>query len=120
MWYAYVSLLSDFSCTYTEMPIGVIGILLKLNGPLRWAYDETLGVAFDCCNRLIVISASDISLSHNDGGKSGAVPASILRKCALKFRIATSAAFLRCVPGGTNSSCILYSSCIIVFGASDT
>ena len=32
----------------------------------------------------------------------------------------TSAAFLRWVPGGTSSICILYSPCIIVFRGSDT
>ena len=120
MWYAHVSLLYVFSCTCTEMPIGASGILLELNGPLRWESAETLGVALDFRNRLIVISACGRSLSHNDGGKSGTVPASIPRKCALKFRMATSAAFLWCVPGGTSSSCILYSSCIIVFRDSET
>ena len=69
---------------------------------------------------LIVILAYGKSLFHNDGGKSGAVPTSILSKWDLKFRMATSAAFLRWVPSGTSSSCILYSSCIIVFRASDT
>ena len=112
--------LSVFSCTCTEIPIGAIGIFLQLNGPLRWEYSETLGVALDCRNRLIVISACGWSLSHNDGGKSGAVPTSMLRKCALKFRMATSDAFLQCVPGGNNYSCILYSSFIIVFRAYDT
>ena len=38
----------------------------------------------------------------------------------MKFRMAASAAFLRCVPGGTSSSCILYSYCIIFFRAYDT
>ena len=96
------------------MPIGAIVILLELKGLLRWAYAETLEVALDCCNRLIVISACGSSMYQNDGGKSSAVPASILRKCAFKFRMATSATFLRCVPGGTNSSFILYSYRIIV------
>ena len=48
------------------------------------------------------------------------MPASTLRKCALKLLIDTSAAVLWCVPGGTHSSCILYFPCIIFFGASDT
>ena len=84
------------------------------------AYTKTLGVALDCRNRLIVILACGRSLSHNDGGKSGALTASILRKCALKFRMENYAAFLRYLHDGTSSSCILYSSCIIVFRASDT
>ena len=73
----------------------------------------------DFRNRLVVISACGRSLSYNGGGNSGVVPTSILRKCALKFRIVTSAAFLWCVPGGTGSSCNLYFSCIVVFGVSD-
>ena len=52
--------------------------------------------------------------------KSCAIPARTLRKCSLKYLIATSVAFLWCAPGGTSSICILYSSCIIVFRASDT
>ena len=83
-------------------------------------YAKTLGVALDYINRLIVISACGSSLYHNDEGISGVLPSSILRKCALKFRMATSAAFLLCAPGGTSSSCILYSYCIIVFRASET
>ena len=88
------------------MNIGASGILLQSNGPLRWAYAKSFGVTLDWRNRLI-------------GGKYCAVPASKLRKCALKFHMNTSAAFSRCVPGGTRSSYILYSSCIIVFKASD-
>ena len=83
-------------------------------------YAKTLGVALDYINRLIVISACGSSLSHNDDGISGAVPSSILRKCALKLCMETSVAFLWCVPGGTSYSCIFYSSCIIVFRSSDT
>ena len=67
-------------------------------------YSETLGVELDFHKKLIVIKACGRIMSHNDGGKYGAVPASILRKCAFKFRMATSAAFLGCVPGGTISS----------------
>ena len=52
--------------------------------------------------------------------KSCAIPARTLRKCSLKYLIATSVAFLWCAPGGTSSICILYSSCIIVFRASYT
>ena len=39
-------------------------------------------------------SACGRILSHNDGGKYCAVPASTLRKCALKFHMATSAILL--------------------------
>ena len=120
VWYAHVPLLSVLSYTCTDMPIGASGILLQFNGPLRWAYAKTLGVALDYRNRLIVISSCGKSLFHDDGGKSCAVPISIIRKCALKFRMATSAEFLRCVPCGISSSFIFYSSCIIVFRASDT
>ena len=38
----------------------------------------------------------------------------------MKFRIAASDKFLPCVTGGTSSSCILYSSCMIVFRYSGT
>ena len=74
----------------------------------------------DCCNRLIVISACGRSLYHNDDVKYVALPASILRKCALKFCMATSAEFLWCVPGVTRSNCTFYSSCIIFFRGSYT
>ena len=42
------------------------------------------------------------------------------RKWALKFHMATSAAFLRWQPGGVSFIAILYSSLIIVFIASGT
>eukprot|EP00956_Cyclotella_meneghiniana_P007283 scaffold9923_cov20-Cyclotella_meneghiniana.AAC.1 len=64
---------------------------------------EIVGVAFDCRRRLRVISVCGKSLSHRLGGKLSAVPANTLRKCALKLRIATSAALRRWHPGGTNS-----------------
>jgi hypothetical protein len=50
------------------------------------------------------------SLSHNDMGKLSAVPASTLRKWALKFQMATSAALRLWQPGGTNSISNLYMS----------
>ena len=74
----------------------------------------------DCCNRLSEISVCGRRRSHNEGGKSSAAPANALQKRALKFRMATSAPFLRWQPGGTSSIAILYSSLIIVFVASDT
>ena len=79
-----------------------------------------LGVAFECRNKLIVISAWGSNLSHSEDGKSCAVPERKLSKCALKLLMATSAAFLRWLPGGTSTVCILYSTCIIVFRDSDT
>jgi len=74
----------------------------------------------DCRNRLSVISVCGRRRSHNEGGKSSAVPAKMPKKWALKFRMVTSAAFQRWHPGGTSSIAILYSSLIIVFIASDT
>ena len=59
------------------------------------------------------------SLSHELGGKLSAVPASTLRKWALKLRIATSAALRLWHPGGTNSSENLYLSLICSFIFSD-
>lgn len=53
------------------------------------------GVALDCRRRLIVISAWGNSLSHSFRGKSSETPARMLRKCALKFLMATSAALRR-------------------------
>ena len=57
-------------------------------------YADTVGVALDWQMRFTVISACGSNLSQRLIGKSSAVPANILRKCALKFLIATSAAFL--------------------------
>eukprot|EP00956_Cyclotella_meneghiniana_P003706 scaffold4513_cov37-Cyclotella_meneghiniana.AAC.1 len=68
------------------------------------AYAEIVGVALDWHRRLSVISVCGSSLSHRLGGKLSAVPASTLRKWALKLRIATSAALRLWHPGGTNSS----------------
>ena len=82
--------------------------------------DETVGVALDCRNRLSVISVCGRRWSHNEGGKSLAVTANTLKKWALKFGMAASAAFLWWQPGGTSSIAILYSSLRIVFIASDT
>ena len=79
-----------------------------------------LGAALDCRSRLTVTSACGSSRSHNAGGKISAVPANTLRKQALKFQMATSAALRQYQPGGTNSSFILYSSRMMVFMAVDT
>ena len=65
--------------------------------------------------RLSVISVCGSSRSHRLIGKSSATPANTLRKCALKFRMATSAAFLLWHPGGTNSICILHVSLMCSF-----
>ena len=74
----------------------------------------------DCRNRLSVFSVCGRRRSHNEGEKSSAAPANTLKKWALKFCKATSAAFLRWQPGGTSYIAILYSSLIIVFIASNT
>ena len=88
--------------------------------PLRCAYADTFGVALDCRIRLTVISVCGRSLSHKLGGKSSATPASTLRKWALKFRIATSAALRRWHPGGTSSMLSLHLSRMWFFMFSDT
>ena len=67
-----------------------------------------------------MISVCGRSLSHKLGGKSSATPASTLRKWALKFRIATSAAFCQWHPGGTSSMLSLHVSRMWVFMFSDT
>ncbi len=83
-----------------------------------WAYADTVGVALDCRNRLTVISAWGSNLSQSCFGKSSATPARMLRKCALKLRIATSAALRLWQPGGTSSS--LYWLRMSSFIVSDT
>ncbi len=57
--------------------------------------------------RLSVISVCSNRWSQRFWGKSSATPANTLRKCDLKLRMATSAAFRRWHPGGTNSMFIL-------------
>ena len=84
-------------------PMGTRGILLYSNGPLRWACAEMVGVALDWRSRLRVISVCGKSLSHKVSGKSSETPASMLRKCALKFQLATSVALHLWQPGGTSS-----------------
>ena len=78
-----------------------------------------MGVAFDCRSRLRVISVCGSSLSHRWSGNDSAVPASMLRKWDLKLRMATSAAFRRWHPGGTNSNSNLYLSLMCCFMFSD-
>ena len=103
-----------------RIPLVPGAYFFQSKGPLRCAYAYTLGVALDCPRRLIVASACGSSRSHNVGGELVAVPTNMLRKCALKFRMATSAALRRWQPGGTNSSIIFYSSQMMVFIAFDT
>ena len=59
-----------------------------------------MGVGLDWQSKLIVILACERSFSHSFMGRSGAMPARMLRKFALKLLMATSAAFLRWQPGG--------------------
>ena len=67
-----------------------------------------------------MISACGSSRSHRFSGKSSATPAITLRKCVLKFRIATSAAFRRWHPGGTNSISSLHVTWMWCFMLSET
>ncbi len=69
-----------------------------------------LGVALDCPIRLIVILVCGSSQSHRFGGKLSATPAKMLRKWALKLRMATLAALRLWQPGGTNSISSLHMS----------
>ena len=59
------------------------------NGPNRCAYANTLGVALDWHSKLRVILVCGRSLSQRWSGNESAVPARMLRKCALKFLMAT-------------------------------
>ena len=49
-----------------------------------------------------MISACGRRRSHCDLGNAGLTLARIMRKCALKVRMARSAAFLQCISGGTS------------------
>ena len=73
-------------------------------------YADTLGEALDWRRRFNVISACGSNLSRRLGGKSSATPARMLRKCALKLHMATSAALQQWHPGGTNSNFTLHLS----------
>ena len=67
-----------------------------------------------------MISVCGSNLSHRFSGKSSATPANTLRKCVLKLRIATSAAFRLWHPGGTSSITSLHVTCMWCFMLSDT
>ena len=90
-----IPLLSSFSWTCTLHPIEARGILLKLNSPHKYAEAEILGFALACRSRFNVILACGSRQSQSASGKSSSVPANMLRKCAWKFLIATSAALCR-------------------------
>ena len=51
-----------------------------------------MGIAFDWCKRFREILVCGNNMSHRCSGNNSAVPASTLRKCDLKFRMATLAA----------------------------
>ena len=85
-----------------------------------WAYADTVGVALDWKSKLIVTSACRSSRSQRSLGKSSETPAMMLMKCALKFRMSTSAALRLWAPGGTSSSYILYYYLMRIFIISDT
>ncbi len=101
-WYAHVPHLSVFSCTWASHPIGASGILLQSKGLLRCMYAKMLEGVLDCWIRLIMILVCGSSQSQRFGGKLSATPAKMLRKWALKLRMATSAALCLWHPGGTN------------------
>ena len=86
------------------MPGGARGVLLYANWPNTCAYAERLGLMRDARNRFSVMSAWGRSLSQRDIGNSGSVVQSPAIKWFFSVRIARSAAFARCTPGGT--SCI--------------
>jgi hypothetical protein len=71
---------------------------------------QKLGVALDCQIKLIGISVCWSSQSQRVGGKLSATPAKMLKKCALKLRMATLAALCLWQPGGTNSILSLHMS----------
>jgi hypothetical protein len=89
-------------------------------GPLRYAYAKTLGVALDCQIRLILILVFGSSGSQRFGGKSSATPAKMLRKWALKLRMATLAVLRLWHPGGINSMSSLHVSQMSFVMFSDT
>jgi hypothetical protein len=68
------------------------------------------GGELDCLIRLIVILVCGSSQSQRFGGKLSATPAKLLRKCALKLRMATLTALCLWQPGGTNSISSLHVS----------
>ena len=69
-----------------------------------------VGVALDWRMRLIVTSACGSSQSQSWSRKLSATPDRMLRKWALKFWMATSAALRLWLPGWTSSISMLYSS----------
>ena len=83
-------------------PRGPRGVALYLNGPWKYYQADISGLSVDCLSRLSVNYVWGNSKYHKFLGKVGAIPYKVDKKCALKFWIARSAAFIRWIWGGTN------------------
>ena len=76
------------------------------SGVVKWSIENShadlVGSRVDCRKKFSVISVWGRRWSHKNFGKSGAIPARMDKKCALKVRIARSAALRLWMSGGTS------------------
>ena len=94
-------LLGSSQLIMTGQPRGTSGVALYSNGHWKYYQTEIFGLMVNCLSILSVNSIWGRIKYHKFLGKLGAIPAKVDRKCALKVRIARSAAFLRWIWGGT-------------------
>ena len=86
----------------TGQPKGSRGVVLCLKGSWIYSKDKIFVLRVDCLSRLSVKLVWRISKFQKFLGKDFSMSAKLDRKCGLKVQISNSAAFIRCIWGGTN------------------
>ena len=82
--------------------MGLNGVAVKSNAPLKYYQSDMLGLSVAFLRRLIVSSDCTKRLSNINLGNVVSTPASTEIKCALNVLIALSALFLLWMFGGTS------------------
>ncbi len=86
----------------TLQPTRAKGVLLKLNGPLKYSQTDIFEFIVAWCSRLTVNLAWGRRRSQRYGRNAALTPARMERKWFLKCHIIRLALFLRCMSGGTS------------------
>ena len=117
-WGSQESLSAGLTWATTCWPGGASGVRLKSNVPYSWAHAERFGLMRLPLSKLSVISAWGMRRSHRSRGNWGSVLHKPAMKWLLNVLMARSAAFRRCMCGGTNwkSTCC---SCMYCFSCSE-
>ena len=93
-------------------PRGPIRVAAQSNGALKHSHADLVWSRVDCNKKFRIISVWGRRWSHNNFGKSGAIPHRMDKKWALKFQIALSVALRLWMSGGTRWYLIPKSSVI--------